>query len=133
MDEWMGGTGWADGPISRRPARGRPRVASSQVKELGPALTGLELLQLPPKVLEAGLHLVGLRAHLVGSLLQGPSPLLSLLAKVILAPPGARQGLLQLRGASARREVAGARAGGGCGEKMDREMTEEHEVENSTS
>lgn len=114
MDEWMGGVpGGQTGPISRRPARGRPRIASSQVKELGPALTGLELLQLSPTVLEAGLHLVGLRAHLVGSLLQGPSLLLSLLAKVILPLAGARQGLLQLRGASARPEVAGAGARAG--------------------
>lgn len=104
MDGWI-----PDGQTSQRtktlwnvspwPAPAGPTgwlMTSSHMKKLGQALTGLELLQLPPEVTEAGLHPDGLGVHLVRALLQVLPLLLLLRAHVILAGARARQGLLHL-------------------------------------
>lgn len=86
-------------------------IASFQMKKPGRVLTGLELLQLPAKVLEAGLQVLGLRVHLVHALLQLGQLLLLPRATVLLAAAPALQGLLHLQGQG---RDAGPSSGGGA-------------------
>lgn len=105
----------------------RAPTASSPMQKLGRALTGLKLLQLSPKVLEAALEGLGLRMHLVHALLQGGSLLLLPRAPAPLAALCPVLGLLHLRrrdrhqrgspqGEPDEGRRGGARTGlGGCG------------------
>lgn len=84
------------------PPHGPPWAGSATAHRILPEeeaerlLTGLERLQLPAKVLEAGLQVLGLRVHFVHALLQLSPLLLLLSAPVLLAAAPAHQGLLHL-------------------------------------
>lgn len=80
------------------PGRAPRLLITASQKKPGPGLTGLELLQLPAKIMVAGLQVVGLRVHIVHALLQLGPLLLLLRSPVLLAAAPAHQGLLHLRG-----------------------------------